>query len=425
MPRRDSFNSMNQAFDSKTYLRIAIASVGLVLFVYHVRLADFSQILLAAFMILVALVRLFEVVLPHGDRISLDASLVIAAILLFDLPSALTIAIGAMLISTLSRQQKPDLGRPLYMLAQRSIVVIAAGFWLNGRYVTAPAPYTLDLLSFDLLRAAAVCLTFFLLEISLDQVSVNQKHESPFVPAFLGSLTLMGSTYFSLASVGVLISMMYPSMGIWSLVVFGLPLIVVHYSFKLFLDIKNTYKHTISALTRAIQVEDYHHKSHSERVADLSVDIGREMGLYGDTLERLGYAAMLHDIGKLGLDIDSFDAALDSRGMNKDVVPHAQIGAEILEQVDFLKEYADAVRKHHMPYSNKRSIDSEHPREARIIAVANYFDQITQTPIAERRLTPNQAVARLKKEALQFDPKVLRALINVLRRQHKLILTAS
>ncbi len=409
----------------KTHIRVVIVAVGFLLFFFNVRQAELNNLWLPALIVLVALVRLAEIELPQGDGICLDAALVLAAMLLFNLPSALAIAIGGMVIATLSRQKTPDFGRPLYMIAERSIVVVTAGLWTGGRYVTAPAPNSLNLLSWDLLAAAALCLTFFVLEIGLDQLSVSNKHESPFIPAFLGSFALMSHIYFSLASIAVLIAMMYPSMGIWSILIFGIPLIVVHYSFKLFLNIKNTYKHTIAALTRAIQVEDYLHKSHSERVADLSVDIGREMGLFGDKLERLGYAAMLHDIGKLGLDIDSFDATLDSRNMNPDDVPHAQIGAEILEQVEFLKEYADVVRKHHLPFTNKRNVNQEHPPAARIIAVANYFDLITQTPLADRRLTPNQAVARLKKESLQFDPKVMRALINVLKRQNKLIVTAS
>src|SRR3989304_6767011 len=134
---------------------------------------------------------------------------------------------------------------------------------------------------------------------------------------------------------------------------------------------------------------------------------------------------MLHDIGKLGLDVDSFDILLDSRDMNPDLAPHAQIGAEILEQVEFLKQYSDVVRKHHLPFVSHRSVDQDHPVEARIIAVANYFDQLTQTRIAERRLSTNQAVARIKKDSFQFDPKVLRALINVLRRQQRLIVATA
>lgn len=220
-------------------------------------------------------------------------------------------------------------------------------------------------------------------------------------------------------------SMMYSTMDMWGVFLFGLPLVVVHYSFKLFLDIKMTYKHTIAALTKAIQVEDSNQQSHSERVAALAIDIAKEMGFHGDRLEALGYAALLHDIGKLGLDVDSFDALLDSQDINDSIAPHAQIGAEILEQVGFLRKYADVVRKHHLPFESRRNVDLEHPLEARIIAVANYFDQLTQTPLAARRMSANQAVARIKREAHQFDPQAVRALISVLRRHEKLIVTVA
>jgi len=410
--------------DLITFSRIIALTAGLIIFVMHLKQAAFGQIWLPIFIILVALIRLAEVELPQGDKITLDTSVIVAAMLLFDLSSALTIAVGGMLVATFSHRQKPDFGAPLFGVAQRSIVVTVAGLWTGGRYVTAiGSTKTLNLLGWDLTRAVGLCLTFFLLEIVLDQLALSHRQASPFIPAFLGSFTLIGPIYFSLASVGVLMSMMYPSMGMWGVFLFGLPLIVVHYSFKLFLDIKNTYRHTIAALTRAIQVEDHDQQSHSERVAELAIDVGRELGLHGEKLESLGYAAMLHDIGKLGLDVDSFDVLLDSRRMNPEIAPHAQIGAEILEQVGFLKKYADVVRKHHLPFSPRRNVDQEHPLEARIIAAANYYDQLTQTPIAERRLSTNQAVARIKKESFQFDPKVLRALINVLRRQQRLIVT--
>jgi putative nucleotidyltransferase with HDIG domain len=407
-----------------TFVKLVFITGGLLLLIQNWRLVDFTQPWLLVFIVAIASIRLAEVELPQGDTVTLDASLVIAAILLFDLPTALIMAVGGVIAATIPRPQTDGLADPLFAIGQRTVAVIVAGWWTGGRYVTASDPdRLLNLLSWDLLNAAALCATFFLLEMALDQLSLSQRRGSPFTPALLGSLKLVGPIYFSLASIGLLMSMMYSSMGMWGVFLFGLPLIVIHYSFKLFLDIKNTYKHTISALTRAIQVEDFDQRSHSERVADLSVDIGRELGFHGEKLEELGYAALLHDIGKLGLDIDSFDALLDQRRHNDTIPPHAEIGAEILEQVEFLKRFADIVRQHHLAFVNRRNVDLEHPIEARIIALANYFDQLTQTPLAQGRLSPNQAIARLKRESDRFDPKVFRALINVLKRQQRLIIT--
>jgi putative nucleotidyltransferase with HDIG domain len=398
------------------FINLAITAIGLTLLISRAHLATYDQLSLYVFMIIVALIRIADVELPQGDRVTLDASIVVATLLLFDLSSVLMIAAGGILIAEPFRSRGAGFRRVLFPVAQRSIIVYLSSLWIGGRYIAA---HTLNLLGWDLILAIGLCTTFFILEIAFDQFALSQRRSGPFVSAFLGSLTLIGPVYFSLASIGILMSIMYPYMGLWGVFLFGLPLVVIHYSFELYLNIKNTYRHTISALTRAIQVEDFDQRSHSERVADMSIDIGREIGFHGERLEALGYAALLHDIGKLGLDFDSFDALLDSNRVTEKIAPHAQIGAEILEQVAFLRQFADIVRKHHLPY-DASSDESRHPLESRIIAVADYFDQLTQVSSPEERLQPSQAVKRIKKESMDFDPRVVRALMSVLKRQRQL-----
>src|SRR3989304_5454009 len=179
---------MRQQFSFFIFTRLTILTTGLLIFATQVRLAEFGQIWLPIFIVLIALVRLAEVELPQGDKVTLAACVVVAAVLLFDLPSALTIAVAGMLVATFSRQTKADLGGPLYLVAQRAIVVTTAAWWTNGRFVTAvAAPNQLELLGFDLVRALGLCVTFFLLEIALNQFALSQRQAAPFVPAFLGS----------------------------------------------------------------------------------------------------------------------------------------------------------------------------------------------------------------------------------------------
>lgn len=381
-----------------------------------------SLVEILGFTLAIALVRISDLKPSVAEEISFDAAFVLAAMLLFSLPDALFVAVGGLLLAILVRQINFDFGGPLFLVAQRSLVIFVAGSWLGGRYLLASGDNRLHFFGWQSLLVIGACLTYFLLQLLFQEFNNALLKAAPFWPSFLGSLKFLAQIYLALASIGVLTALMYHSMGIYTLILFVIPLIVVRYSFRLLLDIKNTYRHTIAALARIIEVEDPNQRSHSERVADLATDIAKEMGMIGDRLEAVTYAALLHDIGKLGLDAGSFDSFLDTKEMSENEIPHALIGAEILEQVEFLKPFAAIVAKHHVPFTpDRRNVDIEHPPESRIIAVANYYDQLTLAREVSQRLTPNQAVAKIKKEAFQFDPKAVRSLINVLKRQGKLI----
>ena len=175
------------------------------------------------------------------------------------------------------------------------------------------------------------------------------------------------------------------------------------------------------ALANAIEAQNPHRRGHGQRVANYAVDMAKEAGLHGRELELIGYAALLHDIGMLGVDEDSLDHILEQISARGGEAPHAIIGSEILEQVDFLKDAAEMVRKHHSPMGKARRIDNI-PIGARIINVASHFDKLTKADTPDERLTAYQAISKIKKEqGITFDPKAVRALINVLRKQGKLM----
>lgn len=401
--------------------RIVIMAVGLSVFFYYAgQFQVKSAVEVAAFIVAVVAVKLTDRFAEIN--VSFESPFIIAAIILFPLPDSLFIAVGGLLLTNFIRQEKEIPGGPLYLFAERSLVVFISSLWLGGKYLLAQGERQLNFFSYEAVLIILVCLTFFLFGLVLKEINLSLTRAVPFWPSFLSDLQLLSQIYVALGSIGVLTALMFFSMGVYTLVLFIIPLLVVRYSFKLFLDIKDTYHQTIAALSRVIEVEDPHQSSHSERVAEMSTSIARELGLAGNRLEAVSYAALLHDIGRLGLDADSFDSYLDTDDITDEQIPHALIGAEILEQVEFLAPFASIVANHHVPFSpNKRQLDSEHPLESRIIAVANYYDRLTATREITRRLTPNQAVAKIKKEAFQFDPKVVRSLIGVLRRQGKLI----
>jgi len=367
-----------------------------------------------ALILLVTAFQAFPLRLPQKDVISLSETFLLAATFILPLAAALTaLIVSSLAVYYLQRAKILAAGISL-LTVSRQILVLAASYWLFQRLHSFGFTNGAWL---NILSLTLVSLVFFLLNLALTQWDLSERQGAPFWPTFFGSLSLSGLVYFCETATVVLIVLMYQQLKFYSFFLFSTPLLAVHYAFSNYLKVKETYRNTLRALTRAIQIEDPLQEGHSERVMDLAIDIGREMGLYGESLEKLGYAALLHDIGKLGLDVNSFDYLLDSEKITEEVVPHAQIGYETLKQVKFLEPYANIIRYHHVPYVYRRNLDVVLPLESRIIAVADYFDLLVNSPLLEKRMSLRQAINKVKKDSFMFDPKVVRALVAVVRRR--------
>ena len=399
---------------------LQIVSILIALTILALSLPGFSVAhLLTVFLFAVAITvsRLLDIQLPQGGKLHVDAVVIIASILLFPLPDTLVIIISGILASTVIKQFKLDIGRTAYPLALKIITAYlsAHAFYAVGGEAGKLEPF------YGILSLIILCMAYFVIDLGFDQLMIAFRRGTPYMPAFVSATRFLGPVYLSLSSIGVLLAVMYKSIGYWSLLIFFLPLLVARLSFKSFLDIRNVYRKTIEALANAIEAQNPSRHGHGRRVANYSVDIAKEIGIRGRELELIGYAALLHDIGMLGVDEDSLDHLLEQASAQSGEAPHALIGAEIIEQVDFLKDAADMVRKHHYPIDRVSSID-EISVGARIISVASHFDKLTQSDGLDERLTAYQAISRMKKDqGMKFDPKVIRALINILRKQGKLM----
>ncbi|MDI6716372.1 MAG: HD domain-containing protein [Actinomycetota bacterium] len=369
------------------------------------------------FGIAVALSRLLDIQLPQGGKLHIDTAVIIASILLFPLQDVLAIITIGMLGSMLLKQIRLGFGNVAYQLSLKinTAFLSANLFYLAGGRPGAVEPF------FGIMAILILCATYSIIDQSFDRLATASNRGTPFVPALLSAIHFLGPVYLSLSSLGVLLAVMYGGMKYWSLILFFLPLLVTRLSFKSFLDIRNVYRKTIEALANAIEAQNPSRHGHGRRVANYAIDIAKELGIHGRDLELIGYAALLHDIGMLGVDEDSLDHLLEQASTRDGAAPHALIGAEIVEQVDFLKDAADMIRKHHYPVKRKRASEKI-PIGARIINVASYFDKLTKTDIPDERLTAYQAISRIKKEqGITFDPRVVRALISVMRKQGKLM----
>jgi HD-GYP domain-containing protein (c-di-GMP phosphodiesterase class II) len=142
------------------------------------------------------------------------------------------------------------------------------------------------------------------------------------------------------------------------------------------------YKGTISALAAVIDAKDPCTRGHSQRVLEYALMAGEALGLPQDEIEILEYAAILHDIGKIGI----ADSILTKPGKLTEEEArvfreHPVIGANIIADIPFLSRARRLVLHHHERYDGMGYPDGlageDIPLAARLLAVADTFDSIT------------------------------------------------
>jgi HAMP domain-containing protein len=177
----------------------------------------------------------------------------------------------------------------------------------------------------------------------------------------------------------------------------------------------------IEALAIALEARDPCTAGHSERVSDVSVRIGRRMGMPDEAIEVLRLGALLHDIGKIGVS----DVVLRKRGPLVEaeiraIRAHPTLGARILQPVAFLAPHLAIVELHHeQPDGNgyPHGLDRDQiPLPARIVRLADAYDAMTSDRPYRPGRSPQDAVAEiLRYRGLQFDEAVVDAFLEVMR----------
>jgi putative nucleotidyltransferase with HDIG domain len=192
---------------------------------------------------------------------------------------------------------------------------------------------------------------------------------------------------------------------------------------RLIAALERGYLDTIRSLASAIDAKDPYTRGHSERVAALSVEIGRELGLDEVALKSLQFAGILHDIGKIGVPEQVLRKPTKLSAAEVTLVrSHAVVGAEIVEGIDFLKAAEPAIRHHHERWDGGGYPDGLRgdaiPLVARIINAADTWDACTSERPYQRAYSAPEVVAILTTlRGAQIDPSVHDAILRVLQRR--------
>ena len=186
-------------------------------------------------------------------------------------------------------------------------------------------------------------------------------------------------------------------------------------------EIENLSMEVTTALTQTIDAKDKYTKGHSNRVAKYSRMLAEALGENEKTQEQIYYAALLHDIGKIGIP----NAIINKPGKLTDeefaiIKTHPVIGSDILKSISSMPEISIGARSHHERFDGKGYPDGlkgeEIPWIARIIGVADAYDAMTSNR-SYRNYLPQDAVKAeiLKCRGIQFDPKVADAMLKLIQ----------
>ena len=186
-------------------------------------------------------------------------------------------------------------------------------------------------------------------------------------------------------------------------------------------QLEEAYISMVRVITASLDARDTYTHGHSNRVAWLSCELGKRLGMNKENLVDLERAAIFHDLGKIKAPDDLLlkEEPLSS-AEEKQMRNHLMDGTEILRKAPFLHKYIQVVRAHHEWYNGEGYPDKkkgdEIPYNAQIIALADAFDAMTTDRPYRRALAPEEALKEIIRfRGTQFSPELADAFAKMVR----------
>lgn len=420
---------MNKLHSSlKKYISIIciLAITVFMLLITNYYMFDFK--LLFFFSVFSIIAESLAILLPKIGAVSVGFAISLAAVLIGGpLISSLVTAMGVVfrVLKIPGRGYAHLFNTPIYKTifnASQSIIVTgltgiayikAGGVIGQNNFIAKPLPVLL-----------AIAVYIFLNTVIMAELMSILSGEN-FIKMWIKNIkgTIPNTT--AVGTLGIIIALAYISYGPFAVIIFFGPLLLARYSFKLYMDMRHVYMETIQALTNAMEAKDAYTRGHAERVGNYAVKLAKALNLSDKKIENIKNAAILHDIGKIGID----DQILKKPGKLTDeeykkIKEHPSIGAEILKGVNFLKEVSDIVKHHHERYDGKGYPDGlkgdETPVEAAILSIADVYDAMTSDRPYRKALTKEEALNEIEKNAgIQFNPELAKMFVKVMRNEGK------
>ena len=220
------------------------------------------------------------------------------------------------------------------------------------------------------------------------------------------------------ALLGFLLGRLYLTLGAAVMLLIIVPILIAREMFASYLRVKEAHDETVQLLIRALEQKDPYTAGHAGRVAVYAGYIAEELDFMPARAERLRFAALMHDIGKLVVP----NQLLNKPGKLtedefKRIRIHEQVSVQMLSHIDFLRPIAGHGHSDAMRFNPD---DTDHPIEPYIIMVADAYDAMTSTRSYRKALPQEVAFQELRdKSGTQFHPEAAEALIRAIERRNE------
>jgi putative nucleotidyltransferase with HDIG domain len=318
---------------------------------------EFDYLLAGGFAASFFVMRLVTLRFPQGDEIAITLVVGLAAMGLLHVGELLAASLAVGLLDAMARfaqsSQASNVGRAIDAVRSAAVLAIVSPWQL----VLQPVIGSQGLSDAVLVPVLAAGVSYAIVDVLTIAVQQWAAGGAPIHRGVLLLVRPLGNIYMVHIAMGAVVLRVYPVLGLWALAIALLMTLILQNSFNLYLRIRRAYAETIGALAHAAELDRPQDSGHAQRVADLSIAVGRHMGLSSHDLEQLGYAALLHDIGRIG------------HGAEADEANHALRGAEIVASIPFLADISPLIEHHHVGVEDEQL-------GAAIIGVCSSYDRL-------------------------------------------------